>query len=117
MVGCDWSSSHSHTAYVHTKFIYVYFLVRGILKETMSLASPSTQSIQAFVFGLDNDSGSHKRATPSDLVDEDVNLEGNEKRQSMYVELLDGTYPVLRRAKNKDCIDGLSRDVGFRTQI
>jgi hypothetical protein len=57
----------------------------------MSLASPSTLSVQAFVFGLDNDSGSHERVIPSDLVDEDVYLEGDEKHQSMYVELLDGT--------------------------
>ncbi|KAF8503697.1 VRR-NUC domain-containing protein [Russula emetica] len=55
----------------------------------MSLASPSTQSVQAFVFGLENDSESHKRTIPSDLVYEDVYLEGDEKRQSMYVELLD----------------------------
>ncbi len=57
----------------------------------MSLASPSTQSVQAFVFGLENDSESHQRTIPSDLVDEAVYLEGDEKRQSMYVELLDGT--------------------------
>lgn len=57
----------------------------------MPLVLPNAQSVQAFVFGLDNDSGSHERATPSDLVDEDVDLEGDEKRQSMYVELLDGT--------------------------
>lgn len=59
----------------------------------MSLVSPSTQSVQAFVFGLENDSKSHQRAMPgpSDLIHEDVYLEGNEKRQSMYVELLDGT--------------------------
>jgi hypothetical protein len=54
----------------------------------MSLISPSTLSVQAFVFGLDNDSGSHQRAVPSD---EDVYLEDDEKQQSMYVELLDGT--------------------------
>jgi hypothetical protein len=57
----------------------------------MSLVSPSTQSVQAFVFGLENDSESHQRTIPSDLVYEDVDLEGDEKRQSMYVELLDGT--------------------------
>jgi hypothetical protein len=57
----------------------------------MSLASPSTQSVQAFVFGLENDSESHQRTIPSDLGYEDVYLEDNEKHQSMYVELLDGT--------------------------
>jgi hypothetical protein len=57
----------------------------------MSLASPSAQSVQAFLFGLENDTESHQRTIPSDLVHEDVYLEGNEKRQSMYVELLDGT--------------------------
>ena len=57
----------------------------------MPLVLPNAQSVQAFVFGLDNDSGSHERATPSELVDEDVDLEGDENRQSMYVELLDGT--------------------------
>jgi hypothetical protein len=56
----------------------------------MTLVSPSVQSVQAFVFGLDNDSKSHERPIPPDLVD-DVYLEGDEKRQSMYVELLDGT--------------------------
>lgn len=57
----------------------------------MPLVSPNAKSVQAFEFDLDNDSGSHQRATTSDLVDEDVDLEGNEKSQSMYVELLDGT--------------------------
>jgi hypothetical protein len=57
----------------------------------MSLASPSTESVQTFVFGLDNDTESHQRVIPSDLIDEDVYPEGDEKRQSMYVELLDGT--------------------------
>jgi hypothetical protein len=59
----------------------------------MSLVSPSTQSVQAFVFGLENDSESHQRTirVPADLVHEDVYLERDEKRQSMYVELLDGT--------------------------
>jgi hypothetical protein len=57
----------------------------------MSLVSPSAQSVQAFVFGLENGSESHQRTIPSDLVYEDVYLEGDEKRQSMYVELLDGT--------------------------
>jgi hypothetical protein len=57
----------------------------------MSLPSPSTQSVQAFVFGLENDSESQQRTKPSDLVDEGAYLEGDEKRQSMYVELLDGT--------------------------
>jgi hypothetical protein len=56
----------------------------------MSLVSPSAQSVQAFVFGLENDSESHQH-TISDLVHEDVDLESDEKRQSMYVELLDGT--------------------------
>lgn len=55
----------------------------------MALASPSAQSAQAFVFGLENDSEPHQRTIPSDLVYEDVSLEGDEKRQSMYVELLD----------------------------
>ncbi|KAI0282107.1 VRR-NUC domain-containing protein [Russula aff. rugulosa BPL654] len=55
----------------------------------MSIASPSTQTAQAVVFGLENDSESHQRTIPSDLVHEDVYLEGDEKRQSMYVELLD----------------------------
>jgi hypothetical protein len=57
----------------------------------MSLVSPSTQSVQAFVFGLENHSESHQRTIPSDHVHEDVYLEGDGKRQSMYVELLDGT--------------------------
>jgi hypothetical protein len=59
----------------------------------MSLASPSAQSVQAFVFGLENGSESHQCTIPSDLqvVNEGVYLEGDEKRQSMYVELLDGT--------------------------
>ena len=56
----------------------------------MSSTSPSSQSVQAFVFGLENDSESHQRI-PSDVVSEGVYLEGDEKRQSMYVELLDGT--------------------------
>jgi len=57
----------------------------------MSLASPSTQSVQAFVFGLDNNTESHQHVITVDLVDDAVDLEGNEMRQSMYVELLDGT--------------------------
>jgi hypothetical protein len=57
----------------------------------MSLPSPSSQSVQAFVFGLENNSESHHCAIPSDLVDESACLEGDEKRRSMYVELLDGT--------------------------
>lgn len=61
----------------------------------MSLVSPSTQSVQAFVFGLENGSESHQRlhqrTIPSDLISEDVHLEDDVKRQSMYVELLDGT--------------------------
>lgn len=57
----------------------------------MSLASPSSQSVQAFVFGLENDSEPHQRTIPSDSVHEGVYLEDDEKRQSMYVELLDGT--------------------------
>jgi hypothetical protein len=63
----------------------------GFSKKTMFIASPSTQTAQAVVFGLENDSESHQRTIPSDLVHEDVHLEGDEKRQSMYVELLDGT--------------------------
>ncbi|KAI9460027.1 VRR-NUC domain-containing protein [Russula earlei] len=55
----------------------------------MSLASPSTQSVQAFIFGLDGDSEIHQRAVLSDRVDEDDYLEVDEKRQSMYVELFD----------------------------
>jgi hypothetical protein len=54
----------------------------------MSLVSPSTQSVQAFVFGLDSDTEAHKRAIPDDQA---VYLRGDEKPQSMYVELLDGT--------------------------
>jgi len=59
----------------------------------MSLVSPSTQSVQAFVFGLDNDTESHQHAIAIDLVDDAIDLEGggDEMRQSMYVELLDGT--------------------------
>ncbi len=57
----------------------------------MSLVSPSVQSVQAFVFGLDNDTESRQQAIPTDLVDDAVGLEGDEKCQSMYVELLDGT--------------------------
>ena len=57
----------------------------------MSLVSPSTQSVQAFVFGLENGSESHQRTIPSDLISEDVHLEDDVKRQSMYVELLYGT--------------------------
>jgi hypothetical protein len=57
----------------------------------MSLVSPSVQSVQAFVFGLDNDTESRQQTIPADLVDDAVDLEGDEKRQSMYVELLDGT--------------------------
>jgi hypothetical protein len=57
----------------------------------MTLVSPSTQSVQAFVFGLDSDTEAHKRAIPADIDDEAVYPEGDEKRQSMYVELLDGT--------------------------
>jgi hypothetical protein len=56
----------------------------------MSLASPSTESVQAFVFGLDDGSKSHECAIPSELAIEDVDPEGDNKRQSMYVELLDG---------------------------
>jgi len=57
----------------------------------MALVSPSTQSVQAFVFGLENGSESHQRTIPSDLISEDVYIEDDVKRQSMYVELLDGT--------------------------
>jgi len=57
----------------------------------MTLISPSTQSVQAFVFGFDSKTEAHKRAIPADLDDEAVYLEGNENYQSMYVELLDGT--------------------------
>lgn len=57
----------------------------------MSLASPSTQSVQAFVFGPDNGTEFHQHAITVDLVDDAVDLAGNEMRQSMYVELLDGT--------------------------
>jgi hypothetical protein len=57
----------------------------------MSLPSPSTVSTQAFVFGLDDGSKSHNSATPSEPAIEDVDLEGEDKRQSMYVELLHGT--------------------------
>ena len=57
----------------------------------MSLVSPSTQSVQAFVFGLNNDTKSHQHAIAVDLVDDAIDLEGDEMRQSMYVELLDGT--------------------------
>ena len=57
----------------------------------MSLVSPTVQSVQAFVFGLDNDTESRQQTIPTDLVDDAVDLEGDEKRQSMYVELLDGT--------------------------
>jgi hypothetical protein len=56
----------------------------------MSLASPSTESVHAFVFGQDYDSKSHECTTPSEFADEDVDLEGDSKRRSMYVELLDG---------------------------
>jgi hypothetical protein len=71
--------------------IHVYNSAGGSSKQAMPLVLPNAQSVQAFVFGLDNDSGSNEHATPSDLVYEDVDLEGDEKRQSMYVELLDGT--------------------------
>ena len=57
----------------------------------MSLASPSTQSVQAFVFGLDNDTKSHQHTIDVDAIDDTIDLEGDEMRQSMYVELLDGT--------------------------
>ena len=83
----------------------------------MSIASPSTQSAQAFVFGLENDSKSHQRAIPSDLVDEDVDLEGDEKGQSMYVELLDGTQLTLYRAETVAALTDSYRDVNFCTQI
>ncbi|KAH9001406.1 hypothetical protein EDB92DRAFT_1964438 [Lactarius akahatsu] len=48
----------------------------------MSLPSPSTQSVQDFLFGQGNDSTSQPCAG---LVDEDV----DDKRQSMYIQLLD----------------------------
>ncbi|KAI9446590.1 VRR-NUC domain-containing protein [Lactarius indigo] len=48
----------------------------------MSLPSPSTQSVHDFLFGQGNDSASQPRTGP---VDEDV----DDKRQSMYIELLD----------------------------
>jgi hypothetical protein len=54
------------------------------------MISPSTQSVQAFVFGLNSDTEAHKRAILVDPDEEAVHLDG-EKRQSMYVELLDGT--------------------------
>ena len=47
----------------------------------MSLASPSTQSVQDFLFGRGNDP----------CTDENAHLEVDEKGQSMYIELLDGT--------------------------
>ncbi len=40
----------------------------------MSLVSPSVQSVQAFVFGLDNDTESRQQAIPPDLVDDAVGL-------------------------------------------
>ncbi|KAI0306703.1 hypothetical protein B0F90DRAFT_1814554 [Multifurca ochricompacta] len=56
----------------------------------MSLASPSTQSVQAFLFDLDDDNESCRCTTPSELsLNEGTCLAGDEKRQSMYVELLD----------------------------
>jgi hypothetical protein len=72
----------------------------------MSLVSPSTQSVQAFVFGLDSETEPH-RTVPTDLVDDLVHIEGDEKRQSMYVELLDGTQPNLPHTETRGCIDGL----------
>ena len=45
----------------------------------MSLASPSTQSVQAFLFGQEDACG-----------DEEVHPEVEKKPQSMYIELLDG---------------------------
>ncbi|KAH9060002.1 VRR-NUC domain-containing protein [Lactarius vividus] len=48
----------------------------------MSLTSPSTQFVQDFLFGQGNDSASQSRTGP---VDEDV----DDKRQSMYIQLLD----------------------------
>ena len=80
----------SHTALLAYAYPCIH-LARGSFKKIMTLVSPSVQSVQAFVFGLDNDSKSHERPIPPDLVDEDVYLEGDEKLQSMYVELLDGT--------------------------
>jgi hypothetical protein len=50
----------------------------------MSLASPSTQSVQDFLFGRGDDTTSYT------CTDGDVHLEVDEKRQSMYIELLDG---------------------------
>jgi hypothetical protein len=50
----------------------------------MSLASPSTQSVQAFLFGQEDASTSHS------CSDEEVHPEVEKKRQSMYIELLDG---------------------------
>jgi hypothetical protein len=53
----------------------------------MSFALPSAGPVH--VFGQDYDSKSHKCATPSEIADEDVDLEDDSKRRSMYVELLD----------------------------
>jgi hypothetical protein len=61
-----------------------------VVSSDMSLVSPSTESVHAFVFGLDDNSKPHDGTTPSEVADEDVDLEGDGKRQSMYVELLDG---------------------------
>lgn len=80
----------STTDAIQTRSKRVSRIRLGISRKTMSLTSPSSQSVQAFVFGLENDSESHQRI-PSDVVSEGVYLEGDEKRQSMYVELLDGT--------------------------
>jgi hypothetical protein len=47
--------------------------------------------VQAFVFGLDNDTKPHQHTVDPDPIDDTIDLEGDEMRQSMYVELLDGT--------------------------
>ncbi|KAI9466069.1 VRR-NUC domain-containing protein [Lactarius psammicola] len=52
----------------------------------MSLPSPSTQSVQTFVFGQGDGSASYPY---TGLIDDDIHLEFDEKRQSMYIEVLD----------------------------
>ena len=76
---------------IHYTEVHAFACIRGISQKTMSLVSPSTQSVQAFVFGLDNDTKPHQHTLAVDPVDDTIDLEGNEMRQSMYVELLDGT--------------------------
>ncbi|KAI0273485.1 hypothetical protein BC834DRAFT_210888 [Gloeopeniophorella convolvens] len=85
----------------------------------MSLGSPSARSIQASIFGPEEHTESPGRAGPSRRVedgDEDGDVEGEEKRQSMYVEIVEEMLLAIVKHENHlldpsevDLIDRMNR--------